>query len=271
MIKLRSVSSALLISLLPFSTILLATNSDKDSSVTPWSYSGSTGPEHWGDLTSEYALCKQGKEQSPVNIQNPVPKKLPEITFSYYSEPKTIIHTGKAIRVTAGKSNKLIFQDTIYNFKYLEFHTPGEHSIDEKKPALEAQFIHEDKDRNRLIVSTLFDINKPNSALQQLAEQLPIKPGEEKKLNISTNTASCGLAHEIGTCGLMPVDKGYYHYMGSLTTPPCTEKVHWVVMKKRLSISQQQLDSLKKTIAGSNNRPLQELNSRIILQNRVSE
>lgn len=232
-----------------------------------WSYKGKTGPDHWGDLSEAYQLCKNGQSQSPVNINESevvLDKSLPEITFSYYSTPKTVLNTGKGIRVTAGRNNKLVFKRRVYNFKYLEFHLPAEHQLNNEPADMEAQFVHQNEAGDFLIVSTLFKVRQANSALAKLIDQLPKRGDPETIVKTPTTNTTCGIAPEIGACGLLPINKSYYYYPGSLTKPPCSEDVKWIIMKKRLSVSQKQLDALLEAAGGTNQRPIQPLNQRQI-------
>ncbi len=229
-----------------------------------WSYVGGNGPAHWGEISPEFSECKTGVNQSPVDLGHLVDAKLPKIAFSYYAPPRKIINNGHTVQVTTGANNKIMIDDDIFELKQMHFHSPSEHTINGKHFPLEAHFVHKDKSGHIAVVAVMFHIDKPNHSIATLWDQVPGLIGETATLKPPTGT--CGLAPEVGACGLLPRKKDYVRYSGSLTTPPCSEGVIWIVLKKTMSVSKEQVLAFRRGMTHPNNRPVQPLNARLALE-----
>lgn len=245
-------------------TLLVTASFAAEQNHVAWSYTGKTGPSHWADLSPEFRLCREGRNQSPVDLGQRVDAALPELGFSYYSPPQTITNNGHTIVVTAGHNNKLIMGDDRFDLMQVHFHFPSEHTLNGKHFPLEAHFVHKDQDGHLAVVAVMFHLDKPNHSIQALWEQVPDRIGETAELK--PPSGSCGIAPEVGACGLLPIEKDYVRYNGSLTTPPCTEGVTWIVLKQVMSVSKEQADAFRKLMKHPNNRPVQPLNGRVILE-----
>jgi carbonic anhydrase len=137
-----------------------------------------------------------------------------------------------------------------YKLVRFHFHAPNEEKINGKNYPLVAHLVHKSADGKLAVVAVLFNIGAENEALKNVFDNMPAKTGETKSLEGPIDIAS-----------LLPADRGYYTYMGSLTIPPCSEGVHWYVMKNPVTLSSQQLAAFKKLYA-MNARPVQPLNGR---------
>ncbi len=218
-----------------------------------WSYSGKGGPSHWGSLKAEYTACSKGTRQSPINISKALGTELGPLKFKYRkSLSLTILNNGHAIQINQRKGSVLHLDGTEYDLLQIHFHSPSEHTIDNKSYPMEAHFVHRDKDGNLAVVGLMIGVGSHNTALDTIWPVLP-KTKSKAKLNIKYEIAK-----------LLPAGKSYYRYAGSLTTPPCTESVTWLVLKDTIEISKDQLKSYR-NILNKTNRPIQKRNNRLIL------
>jgi carbonic anhydrase len=224
---------------------------------TPWSYAGPTGPEHWGDLDPDYAACKSGKEQSPIDIRNAQKADLPALRFEYQSTPlKYLINNGKTIRVNYHapiSGGFLIVGDRRYQLTQFHFHRPAEEYVDGKTYDMVAHLVHESADGKAAVVAAFLKAGKANATIRQLWEHMPKTEGTEQEI--------AGV--QVNAAGLLPAATGYYTYEGSLTAPPCTEGVTWFVLKTPVEISPDQINAFAK-LYPHNARAVQPLNGRVV-------
>ncbi|QVL45405.1 MAG: carbonic anhydrase family protein [Methylophilaceae bacterium] len=227
----------------------------KKHKMTDWQYTGSNGPEFWGDLSADYVTCQTGRNQSPINIDKTIiTKAKPLKTFQRF--PIThIVHNGNTILAEFKPGNVMVVDEVMYQMKQVSFHAPSENQIMGKSYPLEAQFLHEDTNGNVAFLAVMYEQGNENKAITKLWQQLPKRKGKPSKLNTTV------LAGE-----LMPRPKDYYRFGGSLTTPPCTEGVVWLIMKTTMTVSQQQINAFKAVMGADNNRPVQPLNGRMVIE-----
>ena len=221
-------------------------------SAAPWSYNGKTGPELWGRLDPSYRACSHGHEQSPVNIRHArLNKALQPIEFHYLAGPVRLENNGHTIIAHVDPGSYIVANGVRYNLIEYDFHRPSEHTIDGKLSDMEVQLVHRSAEGKLAIVSVLFIENaaEPNAALATLWANLPAAG------------ATTHISDMVSTAGLLPADRGYWTYPGSLTTPPCTEGVQWFIMEQQMTVSRSQLNTFS-AIYMMNTRPLQELNGR---------
>jgi carbonic anhydrase len=225
---------------------------------TPWSYDGATGTEHWGELDPEYAACKTGKEQSPIDIRTTEKAALPAIRFEYKSGPlKYLINNGYTIRVNyhddSSPGNFVIVGKTRYQLTQFHFHRPSEEYINGKPYDMEVHLMHQASGGRVAGVTVFLRAGGANATIQKLWDHMPS--------TLSQELAIAGV--EVNPAGLLPHDNGYFMYMGSLTAPPCTEGVTWFVLKTPVDISTEQLNAFAK-LYPHDVRPLQPLNGRVV-------
>ncbi len=227
---------------------------------TAWSYEGANGPEHWGDLDPDYAACKDGKEQSPIDIRNAKKADLPAIRFEYKNGPLKIINNGyTAVRVNyaPGNGNFLIVGDHRYELTQFHFHHPSEESIHGKPFDMVAHLMHESREGKIAGVAIPLQAGSANTTVHQLWEHMPNTPGKEEVI--------AGV--EVDVTGLLPRDTSYYTYMGSLTAPPCTEGVTWFVLKTPVDISAEEIRAFA-ALYPHDVRPRQPLNGRVVKESQ---
>ena len=245
-----------------FSEAMSSEKHDKKHGDTHWGYTDTEGPEHWGDLSPKFKTCKSGDNQSPVDIPPQgnsalVNAKLDPIPFNYNMlTPSTIVNNGHTVQVNMWSGGEITLDGTLFKLKQFHFHTPSENTVAGHSFPLEAHFVHQSDDGKLAVVAIMFVPGDDDPTIANLWEKLPMKAGEENKLNNYT---------------LKPLQfddklKNYYRYNGSLTTPPCTEGVRWIVMKQPYHISKQQVEKLQKALKHPNNRPVQPLNARVIVE-----
>ena len=221
-----------------------------------WGYEKDNGPEVWGRLSSDYVLCSLGARQSPVDIMNAEARNLPEIAFNYSSSPLKIYNDGHTIGVAYGDgANWIEVGDARYDLLQFHFHAPSEHALGGKRFDMEMHLVHRNASGELAVVGVLIEKGRFNGAFESMWSNLPSAGAEEPR---SVGGAS------VNAESLLPSSRLSYRYDGSLTTPPCSEGVKWLVLKTPVQMSESQIDAFRTVIDG-NARPVQPLNGRRIL------
>nr|VFK56765.1 MAG: carbonic anhydrase [Candidatus Kentron sp. TUN]VFK58543.1 MAG: carbonic anhydrase [Candidatus Kentron sp. TUN]VFK67387.1 MAG: carbonic anhydrase [Candidatus Kentron sp. TUN] len=221
-----------------------------------WHYQGPEGPENWGDLHEKFALCKTGKSQSPIDIKGPTKAGTPSLDIQYHSITHLkISDDGHTIKIkNYDMDSHLEIDGEPYKLLQFHFHAPSEHRIEGKGASMEVHLVHRSADKKIAVVGVLIEEGKENEALTAIWAKMPEKAGEEIASSWEFNAAE-----------LLPKEKTFFHYMGSLTTPPCSEQIYWLVMKNPIEFSKEQIEKFKKTI-GYSARSVQPLNGRPIFE-----
>jgi len=224
-------------------------------STPHWAYEGKGGPDNWGELSDTFSTCKTGKYQSPIDIRHPFDATLPPLILDFHTAAEKLVNNGHTLQVTAGDEDEFRLDDTTFILRQYHFHTPSENRINGKSFPLEAHFVHASEDGDIAVLAVIFEVGPENTALSPLLARLP----KEKNHEVSIDK-------RFDLRPLFPADLHYYRFSGSLTTPPCTEGLRWLVMKNTVNLSEKQLETFKQALEHSNNRPLQPLNGRVIVQ-----
>lgn len=224
------------------------------SGSSHWSYSGHEGPEHWGELSDKFTICATGKNQSPVNLSGFIEADLQPIAFSYTTSSKEILNNGHTIQVNYVAGSKITVDNIDFELKQFHFHAPSENLIDGKSYPLEGHLVHADKNGNLAVVAVMFVEGDENKALSQVWAKMPQHADQNQAL---TN---------VDVTGLLPTNRDYYRFNGSLTTPPCSEGVRWLVMKNVVTVSKSQIEKFEHVMHHPNNRPVQATNARPVLK-----
>jgi len=226
-----------------------------------WSYTGNCGPQFWHTLNPKYSIAKEGKQQSPINLENAKESEGVDIHYSYEASPISIINNGHTIQVNYAAGSILTAAGVEYELKQFHFHLPSEHTIEGNHTAMECHLVHQNNETKKLAVLGVFiELGAHNDVIDDVWNNLPPKMkrgkghGEPEIVNIPKN---------INVSDLLPADKTLYRYSGSLTTPPCSEGVYWLLLKEPIQFDKQQIRTFKK-IFRHNNRPTQEINERNI-------
>jgi carbonic anhydrase len=218
-----------------------------------WTYSGATGPAKWGSLEKDFGSCSLGKTQSPIDIHDSAAKKadLPAINFDYKSSPLNIIDNGHTIQINYAPGSTITVGDKQYELVQFHFHKPSEEKLNGKNFDMVAHLVHKDSDGNLAVVAVLLKKGSASPLVKTLWENLPKQKGHEMAVDAVT----------INIADLLPENKAYYTFAGSLTTPPCSEHVTWFVLKNPSSISSDEIARFAKSYP-MNARPTQPLNGR---------
>lgn len=219
-----------------------------------WGYTGESSPKNWGDLDEKFSMCKNGKQQSPINIENYTNEKENKLLINYNTNAKDIINNGHTVQVNVNDGSSLTLDGTKYALKQFHFHTPSENNIMGNSYDLEAHFVHASEDGHLAVIGVMFKEGKQNAQLAKIWSQLPKDEGKNEAITFNQKDINA----------LLPTEQSYYHFMGSLTTPPCSEDVKWYIMKKTLEISKEQVKTFFDLYGHSNNRPIQPTNGRKI-------
>jgi carbonic anhydrase len=219
-----------------------------------WAYEGKEGPGNWAKLSPEFTTCDIGRNQSPINIEGSIHAVIKPLKAIQKFPAKDIFNNGHTVQINFKGGNMLALDNGAFQMKQVNFHAPSENTIHDKSFPLEAHFVHADSKGNLAVIGVMFTEGKSNPALAKLWEQLPEEEGEP-----------IALKNRVTPSELMPDNKGYYRFSGSLTAPPCSEGVRWLLMKNPITASKEQIDAFKKAVHHSNNRPVQALNGRVII------
>jgi carbonic anhydrase len=221
-----------------------------------WGYSGEEGPEHWGELSSEYTACATGKNQTPINVAGMVDAELPPLVFDYKPDGgQEVINNGHTIQVNFVPGSTIKVDDKTFELLQFHFHSPSENHIEGKSFPMEAHFVHKDKDGNLAVLALMYTEGEENHELEKAWKGMPKEAGEKATLS-----------QAVSADALLPQNLDYYRFDGSLTTPPCSEGVRWLVLKANSTASKQQIEEFQHVMHHPNNRPLQPLNARVILK-----
>jgi len=220
-----------------------------------WDYGDKSGPSHWAELDTHNFMCEKGKNQSPINITQSDKTQLAAIDFNYTSTMKNIINNGHTVQINMNPGSSIKIENETYELKQFHFHTPSENKIKGQSYPLEAHFVHQNKAGQLAVVAVMFESTGENAALKKLWKELPKQQFHANELSSSDSAMT-----------LLPKNKSYYRFNGSLTTPPCSEGVRWYVMKDPITVSKTQVETFHHEIHHNNNRPIQALNARIVLQ-----
>jgi carbonic anhydrase len=243
--------STTLVSGILLAQIGLACASDKPH----WEYSGHAGPEHWGELSPEFVWCKSGKNQTPINLDRMIEADLAPIEFSYQVAGDEVINNGHTIQVNFEPGSHITVDGQQFELKQFHFHAPSENHIKGKSYALEGHLVHADKDGSLAVVAVMFEPGAANEVIGAAWKHMPEQGGGKSALD-----------GKVSAAGLLPAQRDYYRFNGSLTTPPCSEGVRWLVMKTAMTVSQAQIDQFARVMHHPTNRPLQPVLARPVLQ-----
>lgn len=222
---------------------------------THWGYSGAEGPEHWGKLDPKFSACTEGKNQSPINLTGFIESDLNTVGIHYEAGGKEIINNGHSIQVNYTPGSKISVDGHEFELKQYHFHAPSENHINGKSFPLEAHLVHVDEAGNLAVIAVMFVEGKANQSIANAWSHMPGKAGDKRNL-------SSGVSAE----GILPPNRDYYRFNGSLTTPPCSEGVWWLVMKESMTASKEQIEKFVQVMGHPNNRPIQAVNARPVLR-----
>lgn len=219
-----------------------------------WDYTGKRGPSHWGALEPDFAPCTTGRHQSPIDIRNPQKADLPVIHFSYKPTSLDIINNGHTVMINQAPGSFIVVGENKYFLKQCHFHKCSEKEINGKSFDMTLHLVHADNKDNVAVVAVLLRHGEDNPLVREAWNCLPKEENEEKvPLNVSDISQ------------ILPEDRGYYTYSGSLTTPPCSEGVTWFVLRHPMTVSGAEIRRFSK-LYENNARPSQPSYHRVVLE-----
>jgi len=222
-----------------------------------WDYGESQGPSHWGELQPEFALCTNGHHQSPIDIRNPRKADLPPIQFDYKSSPLHIIDNGHTVMINYGPGSSISVGGEKYVLKQFHFHRPSEEKINGEAYDMVVHLVHVNQEGKLAVVAVLLQQGEDNPLVRELWKDLPKEKEKEEDMgNV-----------QIEVAGLLPSDRGYYTFTGSLTTPPCSEDVTWFVLKHPVTVSAAEIEQFSK-LYRHDARPTQPLYGRVVMESK---
>ncbi len=217
-----------------------------------WSYEGEGGPIHWGKLNPAWAKCDSGERQSPIDIRDGIKVDLEQVNFDYKPARFNVLDNGHTIQVNLGPGNYITVVGRIYELVQFHFHRPSEERVNGRGFQMVAHLVHKNADGRLAVVAVMIEEGKAHNLVQSIWNNLPLEKNE---------TVSPSAAMDLNQ--LLPERREYYTYMGSLTTPPCSEGVLWIVFKEPIHISSQQI-AIFARLYPMNARPIQTQAGRLI-------
>jgi len=236
--------------------------SKEHSQESHWSYEGETSPEHWAELEKNSDCA--GNRQSPVNIIDfhTVEDKEQKSQIDFFYSPKTILNkvrnNGHSIQFDFDKGDSIAYNQVKFNLIQIHFHEPSEHTINGVRYPIEIHLVHQSQQINYTVLSIFGIEGEESQTMEEMESFLPLKKGQEKEIEKAFDLSR-----------LFPSDRSYYSYEGSLTTPPCTENVEWVIFKEPIVVSLEEVLKLKDNMPLENYRDEQPLNDRLVYLHKM--
>jgi carbonic anhydrase len=217
-----------------------------------WDYQGEGGPQAWAQLKNEFSTCATGKRQSPIDIRDGIKVQLDSVQFDYRSSNFRVLDNGHTVQVNVSPGNFIEVTGKRFELLQFHFHRPSEERINGRLFDMVAHLVHKDTEGRLAVVAVLLDRGNAQPLVQAIWNNLPLEKGDEviARLPLDLNE-------------LLPTERSYYTYMGSLTTPPCSEGVLWMVMKTPVTISAEQI-AIFSRLYPMNARPIQSASGRLI-------
>jgi carbonic anhydrase len=222
---------------------------------TPWDYTGDGAPDHWGSLESRFRVCDLGLEQSPIDLQRSLPAEVGAVRPFFRPTPLRILNNGHTVQVNAdeGSYSEIIGQR--FELLQFHFHHPSEHLLNGESFPLEVHFVHRSAAGHLAVLGVFFREGATNRELAKVFNAMPAQVAPERNAGMFVDPER-----------LLPLSRGYFRYMGSLTTPPCSQGVLWTVFSEPIDASSTQIQQFS-SIFSLNARPIQPLNTRFLLHN----
>ncbi|MFW1859487.1 carbonic anhydrase [Acinetobacter defluvii] len=222
--------------------------------ASDWGYETNNAPDKWASLSEKYHACS-GLNQSPIDIKNTTSAKLEPLKFNYAANAKSIVNNGHTIQVDFNTGNTLTLDGQEFVLKQFHLHSPSENKINGVSYPMEMHLVHANAQGELAVVAVMYQQSQANPSLAQIWSNLPKQAGQSFTFTGNLSAAS-----------FLPKKLDYYRFNGSLTTPPCTEGVRWIVLKEIQSTSEAQLNAFTQLLSHPNNRPVQPVNARMILE-----
>lgn len=219
---------------------------------TQWSYEGELGPANWSKINVDWAKCGSGTRQAPIDLRDGMKVDLEQIAFDYHPSSFNVIDNGHTVLVTVGSGNYITVANRTFELQQFHFHRPSEERVNGRSFEMVVHLVHKDAEGKQAILALLLERGKPQNVIQTIWNNLPLEKNTLVQPAIVLDPGE-----------LLPAKRGYYTYMGSMTEPPCSEEVLWMVMKEPVQASPEQM-ALFSRLYPLNARPTQPTSGRII-------
>lgn len=219
-----------------------------------WTYEGEGGPEHWGELSADFRVCELGLEQTPIDLVRGVSASLAQVNPEFQDMPLTILNNGHTIQVNCAPGSGSRIEGERFELLQFHFHHPSEHLLSGKAFDLELHFVHKSAAGQLAVLGVFIRPGAENAALSPVFDAMPGQAGEPVTVGSSISPAA-----------MLPGERGYFRYQGSLTTPPCSEGVLWTVFQAPIEAGAGQIGRFA-ALFPVNARPVRPLNRRFLLQ-----
>ncbi len=233
-----------------------------------WHYEGMEGPDHWADLSARFVTCRDGRQQSPIDITLPVSGGVPSalrmqfppatLRIAHHEHVADGINNGHTVQINYDDGDTLTLGDAPYELVQYHFHTPSEHTFSGRSFPMEMHMVHRTRSGALAVVGVLIEEGRHNPAFEPIWANLPTEKGLETHYEHV----------KVDVDALLPVIHASYRYDGSLTTPPCTEGVKWVVLATPITLDASQILAFTRLIR-HNSRPVQPLHRRPVVADVV--
>ncbi len=228
--------------------------SAKGHATPHWGYSGSAGPEHWGSLRPDFKVCQLGLEQTPIDLKTSIKGDVGNVEINFKPIPLRILNNGHTIQVNADPGCSSTIAGTRYDMLQFHFHHPSEHLLSGKAFQMECHFVHKSAEGGLAVIGVFIQPGARNKQLASVFDSMPAKEGPEIRASGVVDPAE-----------LLPRDRSFFRYMGSLTTPPCSEGLTWTVFKEPIEAAPEQIRQFAMLFA-NNARPVQRPNRRLVVE-----
>ena len=222
-----------------------------------WGYTGPSGPGYWSELSAANKLCSGGQQESPIDLRGAMSARLGKLNLTWKPVPLRVANNGHTIQTDVPAGSTMRVGGKSYEMAQFHMHHPSEHLLDGRRFPLELHFVHRGPDGVLGVLAVLVETGKPNATLQAMLDTMPAEAGSVRVAEGRT----------LNPGGFLPRGSRFYRYEGSLTTPPCSESVDWVVLAKPIQASDAQIDAFER-VYPMNARPLQDLNRRFLLRSQ---
>jgi carbonic anhydrase len=234
-----------------------------------WSYEGAEGPAGWGKLSPKFAACAEGRSQSPVDIATTVAgtealEVKTDLTpgtlrIAHHEHVADGINNGHTIQINYEGADELTIGNDTYALVQYHFHNQSEHTVKGRHYPMELHFVHKAASGKLAVVAVFIEEGAHNAAFDPIWNNLP------KQKGVETHYPQV----KVDVDQMLPKSRTSYRYDGSLTTPPCSEGVRWIIMTEPIQLSAEQIKAFT-AIIHDNNRPTQALNGRPVLTEAVT-
>jgi carbonic anhydrase len=215
-----------------------------------WSYEGEDGPDHWGELSGDYELCETGTQQSPIDLTETATTSEDNFVLEYATIDEHVVDTGHTFQLAPDDEAGVSFNGKDYSLVQMHFHDPSEHTVDGEAAPVEFHFVNTTEAGELLVVGVLGVEGAENRAYDLF-------------IDATASAASDEASGTVDLAAMLPAETEHFAYPGSLTTPPCSEGVQWIVMQTPVELSAQQIADLQNAY-DHNSRPVQPLGDRSI-------